>query len=61
MPEANQVRNLATLAIEKHGLKAPSFARRRALEVKAEGDAKAAATWFQVAELADQILRDPIA
>jgi len=56
---SDQVRNLVTLAIEKHGVRAASFAQHEALKAKMAGDAARAATWEEVAKLVEEALRNP--
>jgi hypothetical protein len=55
----DQVRNLVTLAIEKHGVRAVSFAQHEALKAKMAGDVTRAATWEEVAKLVEEALRNP--
>jgi hypothetical protein len=57
--QANQIRNLVTLALEKHGVRAASFAQHEALKARNEGDAERATTWQEVARLAEEALRSP--
>jgi hypothetical protein len=53
---ASQIRDLVSLTIEKHGIKAPSAAQFAALKAVREGDDAAAATWREVATLAEAAL-----
>ena len=56
LPPSDQVRNLVCLVIEKHGLKAPSFAQREALRARQAGDVERADTWTRVARVAEDAL-----
>ena len=53
---SDQIRNLVSLTIEKHGIKAPSAAQHAALKAMREGDDATAATWREVAILAEAAL-----
>jgi hypothetical protein len=55
-PPNDQVRNLVCLVIEKHGLKAPSYAQREALRARQNGDLERADTWSRVARSAEDAL-----
>ncbi|HZS81336.1 MAG TPA: hypothetical protein VFA50_00580 [Stellaceae bacterium] len=61
MPVAqlDQLRNLVSLVIEKHGIRAPSVAQHTALRARRDGDLERAMTWDEVARLAEAALRDP--
>ncbi|MDB5405495.1 MAG: hypothetical protein JWL84_407 [Rhodospirillales bacterium] len=54
--QSDQIRNLVTLTIEKHGIRAPSAAQHEALKARRSGDDKRAATWEEVAILAEAAL-----
>jgi hypothetical protein len=56
--QADQLRNLVALTIEKHGIRAPSFAQHQALKARSDGDLARAATWDEVAQLAEGALRE---
>jgi hypothetical protein len=55
--QTDQVRNLVTLTLEKHGIRAPSVAQHQSLKARSEGDAERAEMWEEVAELAAAALR----
>jgi len=55
--QTDQVRNLVTLTLEKHGIRAPSVAQHQALKARSEGDVARAELWEEVAELAAADLR----
>jgi hypothetical protein len=54
---SDQVRNLVTLTLEKHGIRAPAVAQHQSLKARNEGDAERAARWEEIAELAAAALR----
>jgi hypothetical protein len=54
--QTTQIRNLVTLTLEKHGIRAPSAAQHQALKSRSEGDAERAEIWEQVARLAEGAL-----
>jgi hypothetical protein len=55
--QANQVRYLATLALDRHGERAASFALYQALRFKNQGDLSRATQWREIARLAEETLR----
>jgi hypothetical protein len=57
MEYASQARNLVTLIIEKHGIRAPAVALHEALKARGNGDDDRAETWTEVAKLAEDALR----
>jgi hypothetical protein len=59
-PSSDQVRNLVTLVIEKHGIKAASVAQQQMLKAKSEGDAARAGTWEEVARVVEEALRESL-
>ena len=54
---ANQVRYLVTLALDRHGERAASFALHQALRFRNEGDLSRATQWREIARLAEETLR----
>ena len=56
--QTDQIRNLVSLVLEKHGIRAASYAHHQALKARSEGDRERAATWEEVAKLAECALRD---
>jgi hypothetical protein len=54
--QTDQVRNLVSLTLEKHGIRAPSVAQHQALKARSEGNAWRAETWEEVARLAGGVL-----
>ena len=59
-PSSDQVRNLVTLVMEKHGIRAASVARQQAFKAKSEGDIARAGTWEEVARVVDEALRESL-
>jgi hypothetical protein len=57
---SDQVRNLATLVIEKHGIRAASVAQQQALKAKSEGDIARAGTCEEVARVVEGALRESL-
>jgi hypothetical protein len=49
----DQIRNLVSLVVEKHGIRAPSVAQYEALRARHGGDLPRAAEWREVARLAE--------
>ena len=57
LSHAGQARNLATLMLEKHGVRAPAAALHEALKARGCGDDDRAETWTEAAKLAEDALR----
>ena len=57
---SDQVRNLVTLVIEKHGIRATSVAQQQALKAKSQGDATRTGTWEEVARVVEEALRESL-
>jgi hypothetical protein len=52
----DQIRNIASMLVDKHGLQAPSVAQLKALRFRQEGDEERALTWEDVARFAEECL-----
>jgi hypothetical protein len=57
MSYTDQARNLVTLVLEKHGVRAPAVALHEALKARGTGDTDRAAAWEEAAKLAEDALR----
>jgi hypothetical protein len=55
--QASQARNLVSLLLEKHGIRAPAVAQHEALKAREKGDEERAETWAEAALLAEAALR----
>jgi hypothetical protein len=55
-PQTSQIRNLVALALDKHGVRAASFAQHEALKARNEGNAAREDTWQEVALLIEGVL-----
>ena len=53
----DQVRNIASMLVDKHGLQAPSVAQLTALRLRRDGDEDRALIWEDVARFAEDSLR----
>jgi hypothetical protein len=55
--QSNQARNLVSLLLEKHGIRAPAVAQHEALKAREKGDRERAVVWAEAALLAEEALR----
>lgn len=60
MIRSDQIRNLVSLVVEKHGIRAPAVAQYEALRARHGGDLPRAAEWGEVARLAEAELASGI-
>jgi hypothetical protein len=60
MTEKSRLQGLASLLLEKHGIRAPSVAQHEALRARHGGDLERAAEWVEVSRLIETALATEI-
>jgi hypothetical protein len=55
--DGQTVWSIAAMVVQKHGIRAASFAEHQALRARQRGDAQSMQRWHAVAEVAAAILR----